>query len=70
ASFCHRPRRFATEWPLIPPVISWLTKVDSAAWFDQFEASPAIDPSVAAYALSISAVNPAAALGTAEMITD
>jgi hypothetical protein len=53
-------------------VISWLTKVDSAAaaWFDQFEASPAIDPSVAAYALSISAVNPAAALGTAEMITD
>ncbi|MGJ8695202.1 MAG: hypothetical protein ACSHYF_02715 [Verrucomicrobiaceae bacterium] len=58
---------------LMPAVLTSLTQVDpgaSADWLNQYEASPAIDPSVAAYALGIAHVNPQAALGSAAVITD
>ena len=61
------------KFDLIPQVIRSLTKVDPGAaadWLNQYEVSPRMDPAVAAYALSVAAVNPAAALGTAEVITD
>ncbi len=61
------------KFTLAPEVISSLTKVDPGAaadWLNQYDASSQIDPSVAAYALAISRVNPAAALGTAAVITD
>ena len=61
------------KFALTPEVISSLTRVDPGAaadWLNQYEASPQIDPTVAAYALAISAVNPVAALGTAAAITD
>lgn len=60
------------KFEIIPPVIAALAKIDpggTADWLNQFEASPQLDPSVAAYALSISPVNPPAALGSAAAIT-
>ncbi|MDB4265194.1 hypothetical protein N9891_00435 [bacterium] len=61
------------KFSLAPDVLSSLAKIDPGAaadWLNQYDASPQIDPSVAAYALAISNVNPAAALGTAAVITD
>ncbi|MDB4354043.1 hypothetical protein N9Z02_01935, partial [Akkermansiaceae bacterium] len=61
------------KFSLAPLVISSLTKVDPGAaadWLNQYEASQQMDPSVAAYALSVSSANPAAGLGSASAITD
>ncbi len=58
---------------LMPQVISQLTIIDPGAaadWLNQFEASPAMDASVAAYARAIQSTNPQAALGSAAAITD
>jgi len=61
------------KFALLPAVMKSFAKVEPGAaadWLNQFEASPQMDASVAAYALAIAAVNPTAALGTAEVITD
>ncbi|YCM42829.1 hypothetical protein V2O64_16090 [Verrucomicrobiaceae bacterium 227] len=42
----------------------------AADWLNQYEASPAIDPSIVAYAKAIQFTNPAAALESATAITD
>ncbi|MGD9417437.1 MAG: hypothetical protein Q7R22_000740 [Verrucomicrobiota bacterium JB025] len=58
---------------LMPAVIGQFTLIDpgtAADWLNQYEASPAMDASVAAYARAIRNVNPQAALGSAAAITD
>lgn len=63
----------STKFSLMPAVIRELTLVDPGAaadWLNQYDASPAMDASVAAYAKAIGNVNPEAALGSAAAITD
>ena len=58
---------------LMPAVIRHVTIVDPGAaadWLNQYDAAPEMDASVAAYAKAIQFVNPPAALGSAEAITD
>jgi hypothetical protein len=61
------------KFALAPSVVAALTKIDPGAaadWLNQYEASLQMDPSIAAYALSLSSVNPAAAVGSAAAISD
>ncbi|MBK1828933.1 hypothetical protein [Haloferula rosea] len=61
------------KFEAMPAVLRNLTVVDPGAaadWLNQYKASPAMDASVAAYAKSIRFVNPSAALGSTESITD
>ena len=61
------------KFEAMPAVLRNLTVVDPGAaadWLNQYKASPAMDASVAAYAKSIRFVNPPAALGSTESITD
>jgi hypothetical protein len=58
---------------LMPAVLRQFAIVDPGAaadWLNLYEASPAMDASIAAYARAIQHVNPEAALGSAAAITD
>lgn len=58
---------------LMPDVLRSLMPIDPGAaadWLNQFEAGPEMDASVAAYAEGVAAVNPAAAMESARVITD
>ena len=61
------------KFQLMPVVLRHLTAVDpgkAADWLNQYEASPAMDESIAAYSRVILASNPPAALGSAAAISD
>lgn len=58
---------------LMPNVLENFARLNPGAaadWLNQYEASPQMDASIAAYAKAIQHVNPQAALGSAEAITD
>lgn len=58
---------------LMPQVLGNFARIDPGAaadWLNQYDASPQIDASVAAYVKAIQHLNPAAALASAEAITD
>lgn len=58
---------------LMPQVLENYARIDPGAaadWLNQYEASPEMDASIAAYAQAIQHANPEAALGSAEAITD
>lgn len=61
------------KFSVMPAVVSQLSLVDPGAaadWLNDYDASPAMDASVAAYAKAIQFTNPSAALGSAAAITD
>ncbi|MDQ8191411.1 hypothetical protein [Roseibacillus persicicus] len=61
------------KFQLMPPALRQLTLINPGAaadWLNQYEASPQMDASIAAYVKSIQTVNPEAARGSASAITD
>ncbi|MDP0492391.1 MAG: hypothetical protein Q7Q71_15190 [Verrucomicrobiota bacterium JB023] len=67
------PDEDETKFAIMPEVIRRLTITDpgsAADWLNQYEASPRMDASIAAYIRSVSRINPAAAHGSISAITD
>lgn len=61
------------KFSVMPGVLRHLAIIDPGAaadWLNEYEAAPAMDASIAAYAKAIQFTNPPAALGSAEAITD
>lgn len=61
------------KFEVMPSVISRLTLIDpglAADWLNQYQASPQMDASIAAYAITLRTINQTAALGSIEAITD
>lgn len=61
------------KFAVMPGVLRQLAIINPGAaadWLNEYEAAPAMDPSIAAYARAIQFINPPAALGSAAAITD
>jgi hypothetical protein len=61
------------KWAAVPQALEHLTILDpdaAADWLNQFDAAPELDASVAAYVRVLRHINPDAALGSTDGITD